>query len=659
MKPKSTHRAPLALYVWRHLAAAFALLPAALATAVAVGAMGTGPALADVACRPGSLSPGCVTQGASSQKPALSALACQLQPSMPGCATQTPTPPTPAPEPEPEPPTVTALTASFHGLPDEHDGKKLFTFELRFSEEFAGLRLGMVKRTLEVTNGRLVGVKRTVRGQNRSMTIKVRPSSSGEVSVELPQVGWLWGAASAVVAGPSAPSALSALTASFHGLPNQHDGKKLFSFEIRFSEEFDGMTLTALKRALEVTGGRLIDVKRTVRGQNRSVTVRVRPSSHDPVTVTLGSTTDCSAVGAICAKDGRQLSASATASVFSPAYDWGGGGGTPYTLAQLKSLNPDLPVLKTVVKTVSSSPPTGFPSETGSVVTLHNVGQVRERSGNSAAAAINFPCRTDVTREGSTPGTTVIAENVDTVCRIGGVAASYPDTLETWNPLGGERVPLTGHVSTYGRWFTYPANAGTNDMKVHVQVRRATLYDKVTLARFFDNGHNKQAFYDYYDFFKAEAHLEAPGTAVQPTGTSGTNATWTGGVVALDTAHHYDTRSKGNWWRRGDVIGGTATVTVRFTSAPNPSADVRVWNLKGSTVGTSYPDLTWNNMQVTNGSFSWTIPSTSADLPGSKISGTFRGTGAAKVGGTFDVPPQRYGGGRYIGMVGGFVADKD
>ena len=659
MKPKSTHRAPLALYVWRHLAAAFALLPAVTVTVITTGTIGTGPALADVACRPGSLAPGCTTQGAASQNPALSALACQLQPSMPGCTTQRPTTPTPAPEPEP--PAVTALTASFHGLPDAHDGKKLFTFELRFSEEFAGLRLGMVKRTLEVTNGRLVGVKRTVRGQNRSMTIKVRPSSSGEVSVELPQVGWLWGAASAVVAGPSAPSALSALTASFHGLPNQHDGKKLFSFEIRFSEEFDGMRLTALKRALEVTGGRLIDVKRTVRGQNRSVTVRVRPSSHDPVTVTLGATTDCSAAGAICAKDGRQLSASATASVFSPAWDFAGGESTPYSLAQLRSLNPDLPVLRNVIgDSVSSSPPPGFPTgETGTVVTLHNVGQVRERSGNSAAAAINFPCKSDVVREGATPGTTVMISQAETVCRIGGGIASYPDTLEFWNPVHKVRGFISGHISTYGRWFTYPANAGTNDMKVHLEVRRATLQDKLTLARFFNQGHSQDYFHWYLDFFKAEAHLEAPGSAVQPTGTQNTSATWTGGVVGLDTAHHYDTTSKGNWWRRGDVIGGTATVTVRFTSAPNPSADVRVWNLKGSTVGTSYPDLTWNNMEVTNGSFSWTIPSTSADLPGSKISGTFRGTGAAKVGGTFDVPPQWYGGGRYIGMVGGFVADKD
>ena len=661
MKPKSTHRAPLALYVWRHLAAAFALLPAVAVTVITTGTIGTGPALADVACRPGSWTPGCATQGAASQNPALSALACQLRPSMPGCTTQAPTTQTPAPEPEP--PAVTALTASFHGLPDAHDGKKLFVFELRFSEEFAGLRLGMVKRTLEVTNGRLVGVKRTVRGKNRSMTVKVRPSSSGEVTVALPQVGWIWSAASATVSGPSAPSAPSALTASFHGLPNQHDGKKLFSFEIRFSEEFDGMRLTALKRALQVKGGRLIDVKRTVRGQNRSVTVRVRPSAHDPVTVTLGATTDCSAADAICAKDGRQLSAAASASIFSPA--WSPGGGTPYTLAQLRSLNPDLPVLRNVIgKSVSSSPPPGFPtSDSGTVVNRHNVGEVRERAGGGGHAVVNFPCISSVRREGATPGTTVIAENVDTVCRIGGTVASYPDTLEVWLPLSKSRGPLTGGVSAYGRWFTYPANPGTNDMRVHLKVLRGTYNSggKPTLTEFFNNGHNLDYFYDHLDFFEAEAHLEAPGSAVHPTLAVNSTATWTGGVVALDTARKFDTRSP-NFWRRGDVIGGTATITVERDAGTALLASVRLWNLKGSTVGTSYPDLNWNHMAVNLGNFGRTVRNhVDEPLRNSTISGTFRGTGAAKVGGTFEVPPDHYywQAGRYVGMVGGFVADKD
>ena len=110
------------------------------------------------------------------------------------------------------------------------------------------------------------------------------------------------------------------LTALFHGLPQSHDGSRLFTFEIRFSEEFDGLRLTALEAGgLVVTGGRIVDTKRTVRGQNRSVTVRVRPSSSDDLTLTLAAPADCTATGAICGREGRKLSASVSATVPGPA----------------------------------------------------------------------------------------------------------------------------------------------------------------------------------------------------------------------------------------------------------------------------------------------------------------------------------------------------
>ena len=492
--------------------------------------------------------------------------------------------------------------------------------------------------------------------------------------MELPQVGWFWSAASATVSGPSTPTAPSALTASFHDLPNQHDGKKLFSFEIRFSEEFDGMTLTALKRALEVTGGRLIDVKRTVRGQNRRVTIRVRPSSHDPVTVTLGATEDCSAAGAICAKDGRQLSAAATASVFSPA--WGGSTARSVSVNTLRDLSENrLRLPKSVVQhPISSSAPTGLPSEAGTVVNMNTFGSsctgkadvvVRERYGRGGSVAINFPCRSDVTRESETnPGTTVIVGGVLTKCRIGGNLASYPDTLEIWDPLNKERVPVTGGVSVYGRWFSYPANAGTNDMKVHLEVLRGTYpgEGKNALADFFKQGHDLEWFLNYVDFFKAEVHLEAPGRAVHPTVAVNSTATWTGKVIALDTARYADVLKSPNFAHRGQLIGGDATITVERGTGPPLLASVALTNLKGTNVAfSSYPDLNWNHIALNQGNFGRIVRNHPDErLPNSSIACEFRGTGAAKVGGTFKVPHFYYWqAGRYLGMVGGFVADKD
>ena len=432
------------------------------------------------------------------------------------------------------------------------------------------------------------------------------------------------------------------------------------------------MRLTALKRALEVTGGRLIDVKRTVRGQNRRVTVRVRPSSHDPVTVTLGATTDCSAAGAICAKDGRKLSAAATASVISPA--WGGSTARSVSANTLRDLSENrLRLPKSVVQhPISSSAPTGLPSGAGTVVNMNTYGNswsgkpsfnVRERYGRGGTVVINFPCISSVTRESETnPGTTAIVDNVLTYCRIGGQIASYPDTLEVWNPLGKERIPLSGGVDVYGRWFSYPANAGTNDMKVHLEVLRGTYpgNGKMALINFFDNGHDIEWFYDYADFFKAEVHLEAPGSAVHPTVAVNSTATWTGKVIALDTRRYADAAKSPAFAHRGQLIGGDATITVARGSTPVLGASVALTNLRGTNVTwSSYPDLSWNNIVINLGSFGRTVPSTSTDLPGSEISGTFRGTGAAKVGGTFKIPHQRFGpAGSYLGMVGGFIADK-
>ena len=330
------------------------------------------------------------------------------------------------------------LTASFHDLPDAHDGRKLFAFEIRFSEEFQGMRLTALKRALQVTGGRLIDVKRTVRGQNQSVTVRVRPSQAGDVTLSLPATSdctaadavctpdgrKLAEAASASVPGPDSPPVLpvlsvadaraaeggnlefavtlseaaagevtvdyatadgtansgtdytassgtlafaagetektvsvavlhdgtaeadetltltlsnpsgatvgttaaagtvadvAPLTASFHGLPEAHDGRRLFEIEIRFSEEFQGLKLTALEAgALQVTNGRIVGARRTTRGQNRSVTVKVRPSSTDVLTLTLPATADCAAATAICTSEGRKLSGTATAAVRGP-----------------------------------------------------------------------------------------------------------------------------------------------------------------------------------------------------------------------------------------------------------------------------------------------------------------------------------------------------
>ena len=79
------------------------------------------------------------------------------------------------------------LTAEFEGMPVEHDGRRLFTFVLAFSENFPGRFPYTTLRdsAFTVTNGRVRGAERVVKGENRRWRIKVRPSSNDDVSITL------------------------------------------------------------------------------------------------------------------------------------------------------------------------------------------------------------------------------------------------------------------------------------------------------------------------------------------------------------------------------------------------------------------------------------------------------------------------------------------
>ena len=104
------------------------------------------------------------------------------------------------------------------------------------------------------------------------------------------------------------PGALDPLTAEFLGLPDGHGGAA-FTFELRFSEEFELSWRTLKDHALGVTGGTLTGIGRAVRGENQVWNLTVTPDDGaGDVTVVLAETTDCAAVGAVCTGDGRMLS---------------------------------------------------------------------------------------------------------------------------------------------------------------------------------------------------------------------------------------------------------------------------------------------------------------------------------------------------------------
>ena len=110
-------------------------------------------------------------------------------------------------------------------------------------------------------------------------------------------------ATDAVVAPPPPP-----LTASLENAPSGHDGENVFTFEVRFSEEFALSYKTLRDHAFTVTGGAVKKAGRLEQGSNIGWRITVRPNGNGDVTVVLPETTDCDSQGAICTGDGRKLS---------------------------------------------------------------------------------------------------------------------------------------------------------------------------------------------------------------------------------------------------------------------------------------------------------------------------------------------------------------
>ena len=98
------------------------------------------------------------------------------------------------------------------------------------------------------------------------------------------------------------------LTVSLENSPASHNGTDVFTFEIRFSEEFKLSYKTLRDHAFVVDGGTVKNAQRKEKGSNIGWTITVQPDSNAAVTVVLPVTTDCAHEGAICTQDGRKLS---------------------------------------------------------------------------------------------------------------------------------------------------------------------------------------------------------------------------------------------------------------------------------------------------------------------------------------------------------------
>ena len=143
------------------------------------------------------------------------------------------------------------------------------------------------------------GSSYTLVAADEGKTIKVRMSFTDDAGYG----ETLTSAATGIVA-----AALLPLTVSLENSPATHNGTDVFTFEIRFSEEFPLSFRTLKFHALQVTGGTVKKALRVDNSSNILWRIIVQPDSNGNVTIVLPVTNDCDDQGAICTDDGRKLS---------------------------------------------------------------------------------------------------------------------------------------------------------------------------------------------------------------------------------------------------------------------------------------------------------------------------------------------------------------
>ena len=217
---------------------------------------------------------------------------------------------------------VEPLTASFEGMPAEHDGAGAFTFRVAFSENIGISNRSLREDAFAVSGGRVTrGVR--VDGRRDLFEVTVRPDSAGDVTIVLPAARecavsgaictrgeprrQLTNTLSATVAGPAVESGAAGLTARFARVPSEHDGTTAFKLRIAFSEEIRMSGRRLRSDVVAVSGGRATKAGRVNRRKDLWK-LTVRPDSLAEVTVTLAGGAACDSPGAVCTADGRALS---------------------------------------------------------------------------------------------------------------------------------------------------------------------------------------------------------------------------------------------------------------------------------------------------------------------------------------------------------------
>ena len=110
------------------------------------------------------------------------------------------------------------------------------------------------------------------------------------------------------------------LTASFEGMPSEHDGSR-FTFELHFSENVKTGYAKVRDRAFTLHEADIVTARRKnpqSADKNKVWTITVEPDGNEALTITLPAAVSCTDNKSICTHDDRKLSQSTSASVDGP-----------------------------------------------------------------------------------------------------------------------------------------------------------------------------------------------------------------------------------------------------------------------------------------------------------------------------------------------------
>ena len=223
------------------------------------------------------------------------------------------------------------LTATLEGLPTNHDGSSPFTFRLAFSADVEISPEDMRDHAL-IVSGATVTNAAWVDARSDLWELTLEPTGSGGVSILVPlnracaETGALCTAAGQMLStapghsipGPAqGPQTPGEITASFVAVPDEHDGDSEFWLEVSFGAAVEQGSKQRIRALLGTTGGSVTRLRRKD-GRLDHWRIKIQPSSHETVTVTLSPSPPCGETGAVCTDDGRTFTTALATEIQGP-----------------------------------------------------------------------------------------------------------------------------------------------------------------------------------------------------------------------------------------------------------------------------------------------------------------------------------------------------